>query len=46
MVGGEAKKVGKGQPTLNLLYHGEDSEFCSESEKKPLGDFKQENYII
>lgn len=32
MVGGDAKKIGKGQTTQSLLCHGEDSEFCSESE--------------
>lgn len=46
MVGGDTRKVDKGQTTQSLLCHGEDSEFCSESEGKPLGDFKQENYII
>lgn len=46
MVGGNTKKVGKGQTMLSLLCYGENSEFCSESEGKPLGDFKQENYII
>lgn len=46
MVGGEAMKVGKSQTMQGLLCHGEDFEFCSESEGKSLEDFEQENDII